>query len=88
MPCKVVQVEGVTMIVKIAPPRARVCSVCRKWARDHRLCDFPIGNGKTCDRVLCLKCAHHVEPDLDYCPPHEELRNQLARLQRDGGLKL
>lgn len=34
------------------------------------LCDFPVGDGKTCDRSLCKVCAHKVAPDTDYCTDH------------------
>lgn len=34
------------------------------------LCDFPVGDGKTCDRALCKACAKKVAPDTDYCNDH------------------
>lgn len=34
------------------------------------LCDFPVGDGKTCDRPLCGDHAHEVAPDVHYCTPH------------------
>jgi hypothetical protein len=35
-----------------------------------KLCDYPLGNGKTCDKPLCDCCAVNVGPDRDYCPKH------------------
>lgn len=34
------------------------------------LCDWPVGQGKTCDRKLCRRCAKRVGDNLDYCPGH------------------
>jgi hypothetical protein len=60
-------------------PRTR-CSVCGRKGAD-RLCDWLIGNGKTCDKPLCRHCAGHPVPvfgkpetaDIDYCPEHYAL---------------
>jgi len=50
-----------------APRRA--CAYCR---RPHeKLCDHVLSNGRTCDTRLCLIHAHHLAPDLDYCPAHK-----------------
>lgn len=35
------------------------------------LCDYPIGEGKTCDIRLCETCAAHVGVDHDLCQIHE-----------------
>lgn len=34
------------------------------------LCDYPVGDGKTCDRPLCGDHSHHVLSDVDYCASH------------------
>ena len=34
------------------------------------LCDFPVGDGKTCDRSLCVEHAHEVAPEIHYCDAH------------------
>ena len=34
------------------------------------LCDYPVGNGKTCDRTICEDHAHQVYPDIHYCAAH------------------
>jgi hypothetical protein len=36
------------------------------------LCDFPIGDGKTCDAALCSRHGTEVAPDIHYCPGHYE----------------
>lgn len=34
------------------------------------LCDYPVGNGKTCDKALCVKCRKNVGEEIDYCACH------------------
>jgi len=34
------------------------------------LCDFPVGDGKTCDMALCESHATEVAPNVHYCPGH------------------
>lgn len=34
------------------------------------LCDYPVGQDKTCDKRLCRECGHHIGPDTDYCGDH------------------
>lgn len=44
------------------------CAEC--GAVSDALCDFPVGDGKTCDRPLCEYCAKQVAPDIHYCAGH------------------
>ena len=37
------------------------------------LCDYPVGDGKTCDRPLCDDHANEIAPDLHYCAGHMKL---------------
>jgi hypothetical protein len=41
------------------------------WVADS-LCDYPVGEGKTCDRSLCSGHAYEVAPDTHCCAPHYE----------------
>lgn len=34
------------------------------------LCDYPVGEGKTCDRSLCDNCAVEIAPNIHYCQTH------------------
>lgn len=34
------------------------------------LCDYPVRDGKTCDRTICEDHAHQVYPDIHYCAAH------------------
>jgi hypothetical protein len=53
--------------------RGNVCGICRERPGD-KLCDYPLGGGKTCDRSLCAGCAVHSPPDTDFCPTHGKLK--------------
>jgi hypothetical protein len=66
-------------IVCSRAPRVRFCAYCR--APHAKLCDHVLPNGRTCDKPLCLTHAHHVAPDLDYCPAHKvfHLPSPIAR---------
>lgn len=73
MPCTVIDLPGGGhAIIRHAAKPPRCCSVCHRKTADYRLCDHPVlgYKRKTCDAVLCKSCAHHVEPDTDYCPIH------------------
>lgn len=64
--------------------KAKTCPFCKR-GRVEKLCDFPIGNGKTCDAEMCSQCATqrgHQDIDLghgfkrlndtiDVCPLHK-----------------
>ena len=45
------------------------CHVC--GAAADFLCDYPIGNGKTCDLPLCNEHRQHIGI-YDYCPAHPQ----------------
>jgi len=53
------------------------------WVSDY-LCDYPIGEGKTCDRTLCTDHAYEVAPDIHYCGAHY---NERAKFRTNGGVK-
>ncbi|KTC15362.1 hypothetical protein AO391_25520 [Pseudomonas marginalis ICMP 9505] len=44
------------------------CAEC--GAVGTQLCDYPVGDGKTCDRPVCEFHAAEVAPNVDYCPSH------------------
>jgi hypothetical protein len=58
---------------KRTPPRR--CIVCHipETMATIKLCDFRLPKGQTCDAVMCLDHALHVDPDEDYCPNHARL---------------
>lgn len=44
------------------------CTECS--APGDNLCDYPVGEGKTCDRPLCDEHCTEVAPDVHYCRGH------------------
>lgn len=40
-----------------------------------KLCDYPVGESKTCDLPLCDSHAYEVAPNVHYCPGHLVLWN-------------
>lgn len=44
------------------------CSDCAGFG-DY-LCDYPVGEGKTCDRHMCDDHANEIAPNLHYCDAH------------------
>ena len=58
---------------------------------DHRcswvsafLCDYPVGDGKTCDRPLCSDHAYEVAPEIHYCDSHHATWKEFVA---NGGVK-
>lgn len=63
MPCEWLEGPGGT-VMHInrrggSPGRLMKCKFCnRNYREAHgKLCDFPVGNGKTCDAAMCPDCA-------------------------------
>jgi len=52
----------------------RPCANCGQVA--DFLCDYPVGEGKTCDLPICSQCRTHVGK-YDFCPVHGE-RNKVV----------
>ena len=63
--------DGTVAHVRLSGRPPALCEVCRN-NRHTKLCDFPTGRKRTCDKKLCGQCAHHSAPDLDYCPEHKD----------------
>ncbi len=82
MPCHHIKFpDGSHALVRTAAPRARKCSDCGVKVRDYKLCDWPIPHsGKTCDAVICTRCATHIEPDTDFCKLHAAAREGRLKL--------
>lgn len=40
------------------------------------LCDYPVGEGKTCDAALCPEHAQEVAPEIHYCSGHMVMWNE------------
>ena len=59
------------------------CRACDCLADDF-LCDYPVGEGVTCDANLCRTHAKEVAEDTHYCPAHYE---KFRAFQKKGGVK-
>jgi len=57
-----------------------VCRVCGDIATI--LCDYPIGNDKTCDSALCEHHSVSIRGDLDYCHEHSSEYGKIVTLTR------
>lgn len=57
------------------------CADCA-WVGDL-LCDYPVGEGKTCDRAMCDDHAHEVGADIHYCAAHHA---EWCRFRDSGGV--
>jgi len=46
------------------------------------LCDYPVGDGKTCDRPMCEAHANEIAPDLHYCIQHLKMYREFVESGR------
>jgi hypothetical protein len=60
-------------------PQEPICSC--GYVSDF-LCDWPVGDGKTCDLPLCEVCAHEIGEDRHTCEIHWHEFQQRTGLQR------
>jgi hypothetical protein len=74
MPCEWIKDEKTGAIIHINRGRGgkkKTCPFCKRGSVS-KLCDFPVGNGKTCDAEMCDQCAtlrgHYT---VDVCPIHK-----------------
>lgn len=66
--------------------KVELCSSCGYIGEN--LCDFPIGNDKTCDFIMCDECSTSVRGELHYCPSHAVEWGKILyiqAMQSDGG---
>jgi hypothetical protein len=69
MQCVLQKLPGGQAVILCGKFRQRIPK-CFCGAEVARLCDFPLGKGKTCDRPVCARHAKRVGPDHDLCPIH------------------
>jgi len=83
MPCRIIHDEQGNAIghACVRGYRPGPCPICRNQPVT-KLCDFPVGKGKTCDAKMCDRCATQVSiaveagkvglvDTVDYCPKHK-----------------
>lgn len=54
----------------VCGPGITPCANCGQVA--DFLCDYPVGDGKTCDLPICAQCRTHVGK-YDFCPIHVDI---------------
>lgn len=86
-PCEWYEKDGVVIHVNRGRSggQKRHCKFCNSDYRDGgKLCDFPVGNGRTCDAQMCNECARtlgsqnsdagggmkRLGDTIDVCPIH------------------
>ena len=86
MPCYAVEnpgFEGIMFIcgedIQLDVRRSDECCFI-----DDYLCDYPVGEGKTCDKPLCTKHANEIAPDIHYCTHHYD---EWLRFKISGGVR-
>lgn len=71
-----------TAHINLGRKHVGVCVFCLKLDRLRqlagKLCDFPLGHGKTCSAPICDKHATKGGKDIDYCPDHKSAAPQKA----------
>jgi hypothetical protein len=69
--CDVVRTEnGIAFVCGRGRGRARPCFVAHCGKDSEVLCDWALGNGKTCDRPCCRGHAKRIAENVDYCLEH------------------
>lgn len=48
------------------------------------LCDYPVGNDKTCDRSMCENHSTIIAPSIHYCEAHYK---EYDKFREAGGVK-
>jgi len=72
MKCRVQQLENGGMRITCGPIRQNACQVAG-CDEDHvALCDYPAGDGRTCDQQICGAHRTRVGANIDYCPDHRD----------------
>ena len=68
MPCTPFRTENGATGFACGPRQRCKCELRRPM---KYLCDWKVGDGKTCDRPLCDRCTSKPAPDKDLCPAHQ-----------------
>lgn len=86
MRCTHVQLPGGrgAIVCTSGRPRPTYCTACDKVA--PYLCDWKIGDGKTCDLPICVHHAEEVAEDKHLCPKHSKAYAEWLARRVQGGL--
>ena len=63
--------EGRVMAIICSRDSRDKCKDCGRLCT--KLCDFPLANGKTCDRKMCDDHSVNQSPEIDFCLIHSRI---------------
>lgn len=68
--CQKIYIDGkfAGIVCGMRRTKAKPCEFC--GVPSTKQCDFPIGDGKTCDAYMCDRCSVSVGENLDHCIGH------------------
>lgn len=78
MICTPIQADGFPWIVCSGGRMAR--STCSCGNKVTRLCDWKVGQGRTCDTGMCGQCTTSPAKDKDLCSGHAESWQQMQAI--------
>lgn len=78
MPCRPFSHGGMTGFVCGPAPRTPKCK-CGSGRAACLLCDWKMGEGKTCDAKLCSRCTTQPATDKDLCPAHAKAWSEMQK---------
>ena len=82
MPCYVMYDDQRNQIGHICGDLGPHCADCGDGG--YNLCDYPVGDGKTCDRSICEFHSHEIAPNMHYCDQHYA---EWTKFKESGGVK-
>jgi hypothetical protein len=68
--------NGATAIVCTRGTTKAACDTPGCQRVHMALCDYPLANGKTCDRKMCDGHRKPVGANRDYCPAHAKVESE------------
>jgi hypothetical protein len=68
VPCKYVKLPDGSFAIVCSRDKRHKCAYCNDDA--PLLCDFKVGEGKTCDKPICKVCSVSVAHGIDHCRIH------------------
>jgi hypothetical protein len=70
MGCEIDRDGDIVRVTCSRGQRSRPCTFPGCTKPGDLLCDFPVGDGRTCDRRICRRHGTRVGPNKDYCITH------------------
>ena len=71
MPSEIIHFKGGGGAIVHTLRRAPRCAYCNE--KSTKLCDHPIGGGRTCDKPMCnLHATRGSKPNTDFCREHKK----------------